>query len=69
MYKQILINAKSQIGKRGKKNRVDLERSVEEEEEVRIGLQSHLRRRRKRERRRGGGIRRRGRRKRRRPLV
>jgi hypothetical protein len=33
------------------KNRADLERSVEEEEKVRIGLQSHLRRKGRRRRR------------------
>jgi len=37
VYKQVLINAKLQIGKRGKKNRADWEKSIKEAR-VRIGL-------------------------------
>ena len=37
VYKQILINAKLQIGKRGQKNRVDWEKSIKEVK-VHIGL-------------------------------
>jgi hypothetical protein len=44
VYKQILISAILQMGRRGKKNRADWEKYIKEAG-VRKGLQCHLRRR------------------------
>ena len=53
MYKQILINAKLQTGKRGKKNRSDYDKFIKQVKDG-SGLYCHRRRRRRRRSRRRG---------------